>query len=159
MPLLTIMVAVLTFLVTTYKDRAEALIKEDAARVVAVREEATATKQAQWAFMAPIRQRQQDLYFEASSAAATIASAIDPQSRAKAEETFWRLYYGPMVFVENMEVSAEMKNFGACLRRLEACTNDERQKLSLKLASAMELARRKTWDMTPEEYMKDQVVY
>lgn len=154
-PLVTILIALFTFLFTVSKYRQEQVDN----RASLAKDKETAAKQAQLAFMAPILQKQQELYFEASTAAATVASADDPQSRAEAEETFWRLYYGPMVFVENKEVSGGMVEFGDCLNRRPACADRELKTLSLKLSNALEIARRKTWKMTPEEYMNDQFAY
>jgi hypothetical protein len=60
---------------------------------------------------------QLSLYFEATSAASTIAtSKAGSQEREKAETRFWQLYWGELSAVENGEVESAMVDFGNVLK-------------------------------------------
>lgn len=69
------------------------------------------TQQAQ-ANRQPFLQRQLELVFQASNAAAILATEPDPVEWEKARRTFWRLYWGPLSIVEDREVEAAMVVFG-----------------------------------------------
>ena len=101
----------------------------------------------------------QQLYFEASEAAATIATSKDSTVRQKAEAKFWILFWGPLVMVEREEVSGAMKNFGYCLDGTEKCSTDEMKQRSLKLSSALETSLLRTWNANPDGFTKDQFIY
>src|SRR6267142_4048825 len=51
-------------------------------------------------FQKPFFQRQMDLCLEASDAAAVLATTSDPGRSKLAADTFWRLYWGQLVAVE-----------------------------------------------------------
>ena len=166
LPSITVLVAVLGFgfsiwqyRVEQTKDRqarAEQVVRETTERAERARKD---TEAAQREFMKPLLEKQQELYFEAASAAATIAASTDPAERRKAEGTFWRLFWGPLVMVESKEVSAAMKRFGNCLNAVEACDAQEKRKRSLALASALETSLLNTWNAKPEDFTKGQFLY
>jgi hypothetical protein len=165
-PLITVIIAVLGFTFSVYQYRAEQRINREAQQAQLTKETMERAErdkregvQAQREFMKPLLERQHELYFEASSAAATIASSKDPEERRKAENTFWKLYWGPLVFVESTDVSGAMKEFGNCLSGVEACTDDELKKRSLSIASTMETSILKTWNLKPEEFTQNQFIY
>lgn len=85
-------------------------------------------------FMKPLWERQLVLYFEASQAAATIATTTDVKEREQATNKFWMLYEGPLIVVETPSVSGAMKAFGECLK--QPCPN--LRDLSRKLSSAIQ---------------------
>ena len=144
-PLLTVLVAVTGFLFTIYQyrdeqeknrqARAEQFTKETADREERNRRD----KESAWReYVRPLLEKQQLLYFEASSAAATIVSSKNPGDRRKAVNTFWTLYWGPLVFVESREVSEAMVKFGRCLNGEEQCDDSELKNRSLSLTSTMQ---------------------
>jgi hypothetical protein len=104
------------------------------------------------AFMQPILNRQMNTYFDASAAAATLASSDDPKERAQAAEMFWKLYYGPLVMLESPEVSGAMKDFGQCVKSQGSCTPERMANLSLALASTLESDLFASWKLSPKEY-------
>jgi leucyl aminopeptidase (aminopeptidase T) len=114
---------------------------------------------AQRDFMKPLLEKQLSLYFEASSAASTIATTIDSSEREKATNTFWRLYYGPLVIVENKEVSNAMQSFAKCLSREDSCSRAEMSNRSLILASKLQEAMLKSWNLKPENFTHDKFTY
>src|SRR5208337_3782074 len=66
-------------------------------------------------FRKPFWDHQLALYFEATSAAAKMASLPSGKQRDEATASFWSLYYGPMVVVEDSEnVAKTMVSFGRC---------------------------------------------
>jgi len=144
-PLLTVLVAVTGFLFTIYQyrdeqeknrqARSEQFNKETADREERNRRD----KESAWReYVKPLLEKQQLLYFEASSAAATIVSSKNPEDRRKAVNTFWTLYWGPLVFVESREVSAAMVQFGRCLNGDEQCDDSELKNRSLSLTTTMQ---------------------
>lgn len=165
-PLLTVLVAVFGLAFTVYQYRAEQeearrrqteqFDKESAEREERSRREA---ETAQREFMKPLLERQHDLYFQASSAAATIASSKDQAERRKAIDTFWKLYWGPLVFVESKDVSDAMNRFGDCLSGVVDCDDAKLKDHSLKLATTMEESILKTWKLNPMEFALDQFKY
>src|SRR5665213_2681742 len=52
----------------------------------------------------------------ASSAAALIAAPVDASKQGEQQDTFWRLYWGPLAIVEDTDVESKMVNFGRLLR-------------------------------------------
>jgi hypothetical protein len=71
----------------------------------------------------PFLQRQLDLCFKATEAAACLASTTDKDKWKKARATFWQLYWGPLSIVESPEVEAAMVAFGNKLVLLEKVAN------------------------------------
>lgn len=60
-------------------------------------------------------EKQASLYFEATEAAATIAMTHDKSSKKAATEKFYKLYFGPLVIVEDRRVELAMIEFSRCL--------------------------------------------
>lgn len=114
---------------------------------------------AQKEFMKPLLTKQSELYFEASSAAATIATTTNHDERIKAVSTFWRLYHSPLIFVENEAVSGAMKKYGHCLDGTDTCDTKDLQMLSRHLASPMEESILATYRLTPETFANGQFKY
>jgi hypothetical protein len=165
-PLITVTIATLGFMFSVYQYRAEQRINREAQQAQLTKETNERAERdkrdrvlAQREFMKPLLERQHELYFEASSAAATIASSKNPDERRKAENTFWKLYWGPLVFVESTDVSGAMLRFGNCLSGVQACSDDELKNRSLSIASAMEASILKTWNLKPEDFTQNQFLY
>jgi hypothetical protein len=166
MPTATILVTVLGFMFTVWQYRTEQAKnrlaseqqagKEAAERAERARKD---TETAQREFMRPLLEKQQELYFEAATAAATIVSTRDAAERRKAEGKFWILYRGPLVMVESTDVSGAMKKFGRCLTGEDPCDAGELNDRSLALASTLETSMLKTWNAKPDEFIKGQFVY
>lgn len=123
-------------------------------------------------FKKPLQQKQLEIYQEASSAAASLAT-IDPGSDdwKKSKTTFYRLYYGPMAMLEDFrhtedsprkkqEITVEqaMIVFHACLddkQCLNACPGAEKcdyskqtlENLSLGLAHTCRRSLGTDWGM------------
>lgn len=111
------------------------------------------------AFMQPVLEQQMNTYFEASAAAATLASSRSSVKLDEARETFFRLYYGPLVMLESPEVSRAMKNFRACIDLPEECPPGGLQTLSLSLASSLQTDFFSSWNLSPESYAKRSIDY
>ncbi len=92
----------------------------------------------------PFSEKQIQLYFEASEAAATIATSSDADAKSRAKSRFWILYWGPLAIVEDAGVKTtdqtvvkqSMVNFGHCLNEPGTCTVSELKIRSLNLAYA-----------------------
>ncbi|MDJ0656130.1 MAG: hypothetical protein QNJ40_18350 [Xanthomonadales bacterium] len=91
----------------------------------------------------PLWERQIAVYFEATNATGLLVSATDPQQLATAERSFWKLYYGPMALVEDLQVEQAMVQFGRCLR--DQCEMAQLRKLSLSLAHACRASLGESW--------------
>ncbi|MDB4883003.1 MAG: hypothetical protein JWL95_1769 [Gemmatimonadetes bacterium] len=112
------------------------------------------------AFMRAVLDRQLSTYFEATSAAATIASSKSATDRARAIDAFWRLYFGPLVMLESPDVSGAMKQVGACLETAAvACTEAELKNRSLALASALQKDYFASWKLGPDRYAERTINY
>lgn len=166
MPTATIAVTVLGFMFTVWQYRTEQAKNRLASEQQAVREATERaerarkdTETAQREFMKPLLEKQQELYFDAATAAATIASTRDAAERRKAEERFWILYRGPLVMVESTDVSGAMKKFSRCLTGQDKCDAGEMNDRSLALASTLETSMLNTWNAKPDEFIKGQFVY
>jgi hypothetical protein len=166
LPTVTVLVTVLGFVFTVWQYRSEqrekrASIDAQSAKDKVERDDRARkdSDSAQREFMKPLIEKQQALYFEAAGAAATIASSSDVRERSKARDTFWRLYWGPLVMVESKEVSGAMTHFGNCLGGVEKCNADEIKNRSLTLASALETSLLKTWNTKPAEFTNNQFLY
>jgi hypothetical protein len=144
-PLVTGLVAVLGFPFGVFQYRKQQKLNRDAAAESRDRE-----------FYRPLWEKQLALYFDASEAAATIATSSDPEARRQAEAKFWMLYSGPLVVVESPEVSGAMKNFGKCL---EDETRGGIQELSLALASAFQISLTHGADLRLVEFSKGKFDY
>jgi type II secretory pathway pseudopilin PulG len=155
MPSLTILVTVLGFAFSVWQYSSDQAKGREAAERQAVREAEASQRE----FMKPLLDKQQELYFEAATAAAMIASSPDPGERRQAERKFWTLYWGPLVMVESTDVSGAMKAFGRCISGEDKCSGPEVQDRSLALASALEASILKTWNAKPEDFIKGQFVY
>jgi hypothetical protein len=165
LPTVTVLVAVLGLVFTVWQYRSEQQERRTAIEAQSAKDKVERDERArkdgdaaQREFMKPLIEKKQALYFEASAAAATIASSSDVRERSKARDTFWRLYYGPLVMVESTEVSGAMKHFGGCLGRVQ-CSADEIKNRSLALASALETSMLKTWNAKPDEFTNNQFIY
>ncbi len=155
LPSLTIMVTVLGFGFSVWQYTSEQAKDRAAAERQAIREAEASQRE----FMKPLLNKQQELYFEAATAAAVIASSPDAGERAQAERKFWTLYWGPLVMVESTDVSGAMKAFGRCISGEDKCSGSDTQNRSLALASTLEASILKTWNARPEDFIKGQFVY
>jgi hypothetical protein len=101
----------------------------------------------------PFWEKQLQLYFSASEAAATIATSKKKEARAAAEAQFWMLYWGPLAIVEDAGmtesgdavVEQAMVNFGNCLSEAEKCNASELNQRSLLLAHKCRESVGKSW--------------
>jgi len=100
-------------------------------------------------FRKPYWEKSISLYFEATSATATIASTTDETERSAAINDFWRLYWGPLVLVEDNQVSAEMIKYGNCLKN--DCSPADLKRLSFSLAKAARQSLAETWNVRLDE--------
>lgn len=108
-------------------------------------------------FLEPIRRAQLDLYQQASSAAAKLATLPSRSLEwKKASDDFWRLYYGPLAIVENYRsessednadptVEEAMVAFGNCLMDQKRLGSDDMLNLSLGLAHTCRVSLGATW--------------
>ena len=96
----------------------------------------------------PYLEKQIALYFDATSAVATLASSNDAARITDAEERFWTLYLGSLVMVEDSSVEGVMVEIGNCLRR--DCSQDDLKPLSLKLAKACRTSLGDSWQIKPD---------
>ena len=165
-PLISVLVTVAGFGFGIYQYRAQQIQNRESQERLANQESQARAAQsvrdrenAQREFMKPLLEKQLALYFEASSAAATIARATDQGERKKAIDTFWRLYYGPLVIVESMDVSGAMKSFSRCLNGTESCDQMEMNERALALATAFQKSMLKSWNMKPEDFAQDKFQY
>ena len=103
----------------------------------------------------PFWEKQLELYFAASEAAATIATSTDQAERAKAEARFWMLYWGPLGIVEDAGmkqpedavVEQAMVRFGRCLSGADSCDPQELKLRSLSLAHKCRESVGKSWEV------------
>jgi hypothetical protein len=166
LPTATVLVAVLGFAFTVWQYGVEQrntreanerqALKDSSERAAQAKRE---TEVARREFMKPLLEKQQDLYFEAATVAAVIASTNDVAERRKAEARFWVLFWGPLVMVESQDVSGAMKALGRCLNGEEKCNAELLKNRSLALASTLETSMLKTWNAKPEEFTANQFVY
>ena len=119
----------------------------------------------------PYRQKQIELYFEASRAASTIATSSNAEEKLAAEEKFWNLYWGPLSVVEdtlavnnsaNFDVERAMVIFGRCSPigmpdgrdtarsglTFTRCTPSELKSISLCLAHTVRDTIHSTWGIS-----------
>lgn len=110
-------------------------------------------------FMRSVLDQQLATYFEAAGAAATLASASNAADRQKAADTFWKLYWGPLVMLESPEVSGRMKAIGHCLESTPRCSDAVLRDSSLALASALQHDYFDGWRLSPATYAKRSIDY
>jgi hypothetical protein len=114
-------------------------------------------------FMKPLWEKQLTTYFEASQAAATIATSTDPKEGEAARNNFWMLYQGPLVIVESPSVSAAMKAFGQVLatgtNQSPGTTNKDLATLSRELASAFQESLIEGANLRLDEFRKGKFDY
>ncbi|MEK6324617.1 MAG: hypothetical protein AABN33_23500 [Acidobacteriota bacterium] len=165
-PLISVLVTVAGFGFGIYQYRAQQIQNRESQERLAHQESEAREKQsardkenAQREFMKPLLDKQLSLYFEASSTAATIVKTTDEAERKKAINSFWRLYYGPLVIVESTEVSGAMKIFGHCLDGTEQCDEQELGDRALALATSLQKTLLNSWNMKPEDFTKDKFQY
>jgi len=97
------------------------------------------------------------LYVEASSAAATLATSNDPKALEKANQDFWRLYWGPLALVEDQPVEKSMVVFGRCLQDRKTCDGGQAQQLALQLAYACRDSLAASWKVELGELTKEKL--
>ncbi len=106
-------------------------------------------------FKKPFWQKQIDLYFEASEAVATLANSTNAAEKEKAEQKFWRLFYGPLVMVEDAKVERAMINIRdyliACKSDPGECRDYKLGRLSLALSSSCKESLGKSWRIKLEQ--------
>jgi hypothetical protein len=153
--LLTAIVTALGFLVGIIQYAYQQQENRLAQRYQSDREKETAEQE----LMKPWLENQRRIYTDALTAAATIATTVDPMRRKKATDDFWELYQGPMILVETMSVSGAMKKFGACLDNPNSCDRDEMKSRSLALGTAMAESMSKTARMTYVQFEGNQFKY
>ena len=100
----------------------------------------------------PFLREQLRLSFEASDAAARVATETDPERWELARLAFLRLYWGQLGIVENREVEAAMVAFGISLREIEvpppSLPTSQLQRASLDLAYAVRHQVMQFWDVS-----------
>ena len=134
--------------------------EQAAGRQQLIRQAATDSIARERAFMQPVLERQMSTYFEASAAAATLATARSASERDKAIDTFWKLFWGPLVMLESPEVSGAMKGIAECLDGgVSTCDAKERKNRSLVLASALQTDFFSSWKLSPEQYAQRSINY
>ena len=100
-------------------------------------------------FRKPYWEQQIELYVQATTAAATLASSSDPVALELAEAKFWQLYYGPLALVEDAGVEAAMVRFGQSLRSDRE--QEDLRDLSLALAHACRESLGDAWSVKLSE--------
>ncbi len=115
-------------------------------------------------FMKPLWEKQLATYFEASEAAATIATSSDSLERQKARDKFWMLYQGPLVIVESPAVAGAMKAFGQALAAETNASPDSTTvkdfgTLSRELASAFQESLIEGANLSLDEFRKGKFDY
>jgi len=87
----------------------------------------------------PLLEKRLQLYVEATTAAATIATSKDVNEVAKAKEQFLRLNHGPMKLVQDFKVWLSMGEFEACMEDKSKCQSslvDLSDKLAINCANS-----------------------
>lgn len=117
-------------------------------------------------FRRPLWDRQLALYFEASEAAAKVASLPDGRQRTEALNKFWSLYLGPLVIVEDdKNVADAMVNFGNCFVHpgenapRNPCSAGEISNRSLHLAERCRISIATSWDTKFQNLISKQPKY
>jgi hypothetical protein len=121
-------------------DRNEALLREQEQKV---REVEAALREARKPFL----QRQQELYFEATSVAAKLCTLEKGPEWQAAKKRFYQLYWGEMSVVEDRLVEGAMANFEKVLDlyEIKEATESELQQRSLELARSCQKSLATGW--------------
>lgn len=95
----------------------------------------------------PFLERQLELYFDATCAAATLATASDEQTWKEARNKFWQLYYGPLALVQNESVAYVMRDFNKTLKSCDKAFDCglELQEKATKLAARCRESVGESW--------------
>ena len=99
----------------------------------------------------PFLQRQLELSFQASDAAARLATETNPAEWEAARKTFWRLYWGPLGIVEDRAVEAAMVRLGQVVPTgdtIPPLPMAELQRPSLQLAHAVRELVLASWNVS-----------
>ena len=110
-------------------------------------------------FMKPLQEQLLKLSMEASSAAATLATTKNTNERANAVNTFWRLYQGPLIMVEDKQLSAAMVRFGHCLDGSEQCDKTTMESRARAIGSSGMLAVLNSYKSRPDDFLNDRFIY
>lgn len=104
-------------------------------------------------FRKPYWEKQLQLYEQATSAAALLASSEDEAAWQAALQDFWRLYLGPLCLVEDRAVEQAMVEMGALLGEASFATAEREalQNAALTLAVACRESVRRDWRMPLQE--------
>jgi hypothetical protein len=102
----------------------------------------------------PVWARQLALYFEITEAAGKIVSLRDGDpKKQEAFETYWTLFHGPLVVVQDHRTVAEAKiRFGRCITKpgashpVDKCDPDELSNRAIALALACKESIGQSWD-------------
>lgn len=141
-PMVSILLAVGAFCFGTYQyfqDRAEARASQERAL-------AQEYRLRERELFKPLWELKIATYFEASSAAAIIATAPEGEKRTLAIEKFWELYEGPLIVFENDDIARRMVAFGKCLSGREECDRKKMAARSRALATQVQVSIGTSWD-------------
>jgi hypothetical protein len=127
-------------------------VEQTASRQQLVRAAAADSVASERLFMRSILDQQLASYIEAASAAATLSSTSNDADRQKATDTFWKLYWGPLVMFESQEVTERMMAIKGCLNRAPRCSENVLRDSSLALASALKREYLSASRLSPEQY-------
>jgi hypothetical protein len=99
----------------------------------------------------PFLEKQLELCFAASDAAARLPTEPDPLEWEKARLAFWRLYWGVLSIVEDPEVESAMVKFGKLIPNRpvagSATHGDKMKNTSYELAHAIRRLILKSWNV------------
>src|SRR5262245_60921241 len=128
---------------TLEKDRQDRADKKATDEVQQKKQAEAALREAQKPFL----QRQSELYFSATSAAAKLATLEKGSERDNARKQFYQLYWGDLSVVEDELVEQAMVRFHKTLEAYEAGSVDESalQQKSLELAHACRESMARGW--------------
>lgn len=104
-------------------------------------------------FRKPYWEKLLTLYVDACSAAATLARTDDEDEWKAARNNFWKLYFGPLCLVEDIQVEGAMLSFGTALDASSFANRDWEllERLCLKLAYACRDSLRSDWRVPLEQ--------
>ncbi len=93
-------------------------------------------------------------FYEQAVTIAGVLPVSEPEIRKKAEADFWKLYWGPMVLVEDDEVARAMIELGRCIKDPQCA---ERETLSLRLGRSCRSSLASVWDVYLPDVSKDKL--
>jgi len=97
----------------------------------------------------PFLERQLVYYLDASSQAAILATSSDAKEINSAAAAFWRLYWGPLLVVEDKAVADAMVQLGRCLQERDIdktrCDQNSLKQRALALARACRSSIETSW--------------